>query len=752
MEIIRWYLWLGIYIGICSAREQKFAIEPQDQTAVVGSTVTLPCRVINKSGFLQWTKDDFALGSHRNLSEYGRYAMIGSDEEGDYSLAIEGVSLDDNARFQCQVGPGKHGEPGIRSRFASLTVLVPPEKPEILQGSELTTTEDREIELECVSRNGKPGAEIIWIDGSNNVVTNHAESKFEELPNRLVISRSILRITPKKEHHNTTFACQAQNTAERTPQSAKIKLHVKYAPKVTVRINSGTEPGNSMWNQLIEGMDVKISCSAEANPPDVSYRWYLNDEKIFNEPPESPTEITIRNISRQHHESIVKCEAYNSVGKSEDSETLHVIYGPRFVTKPQSVQAERNTAVTLTCEVNGNPPSEISWIHEKVNKIVGKSSNLTVKVSEETSGKYKCKALTNGFPEISVEASIHMKGRPIIKRQPVQLGIPGDSVRLECNAYSIPAANRITWSFNGREIISDGQDYSVSEQNEEYEVRSSLVIQDSRTDHYGIYNCTVTNDYGSDTVEIMLKPQKSFPLLIVMIGVVGSVMVIVTVILITILCQRKVKKMPPPPPAIVIDSEKHCKDSDRSSNISDIKLEIRTGSSASNQNCDDYSGGHDSDSVITRIGMPLSNSLNLDRYSINRFSTVDYPDPVFPPKSDGHNNNGYVPFADYSKDYNPPPSSHNTSPSISSASFHTNSLDMRFNSTYGNPFLRTSNSPTVPTLPNGQPPPPPYCTLRNGALPQLGNRFNPSPTSQYIMANNVQQAIISKKGSLATHV
>lgn len=95
-------------------------------------------------------------------------------------------------------------------------------------------------------------------------------------------------------------------------------------------------------------------------------------------------------------------------------------------------------------------------------QIVARSVNLTVKVSEDTSGKYRCKALTNGFPEISAEASIHMKGKPIIRRQPVQSGIPGDSVRLECNAYSIPVANRVTWSFNGREIVSDGQDFSVS--------------------------------------------------------------------------------------------------------------------------------------------------------------------------------------------------------------------------------------------------------------------------------------------------
>lgn len=68
-------------------REQKFAMEPQDQTAVVGSRVTLPCRVIDKSGILQWTKDQFGLGTHRNLSGFDRYTMIGSDEEGEnYSL------------------------------------------------------------------------------------------------------------------------------------------------------------------------------------------------------------------------------------------------------------------------------------------------------------------------------------------------------------------------------------------------------------------------------------------------------------------------------------------------------------------------------------------------------------------------------------------------------------------------------------------------------------------------------------------
>lgn len=70
------------------------------------------------------------------------------------------MMLDDDARYQCQVGPGLAGEPGIRSKFATLTVLVPPEPPRIVQGDFLVTTEDREIELECVSLAGKPAAEV----------------------------------------------------------------------------------------------------------------------------------------------------------------------------------------------------------------------------------------------------------------------------------------------------------------------------------------------------------------------------------------------------------------------------------------------------------------------------------------------------------------------------------------------------------------------------------------------------------------
>ena len=73
---------------------QRFEREPEDQTAVVGETVVMACRVLNKGGVLQWTKDDFGLGSDRNLSGFERYSMIGTEDEGKTSFFFYSSPVD----------------------------------------------------------------------------------------------------------------------------------------------------------------------------------------------------------------------------------------------------------------------------------------------------------------------------------------------------------------------------------------------------------------------------------------------------------------------------------------------------------------------------------------------------------------------------------------------------------------------------------------------------------------------------------
>ena len=73
--------------------------------------------------------------------------------------------------FQCQVGAADGVRP-IRSKFAKLTVYVPPSDPYIVQGRVLEATEDMEVLLECVSPGGKPAADVSKKYSSGNIFTD----------------------------------------------------------------------------------------------------------------------------------------------------------------------------------------------------------------------------------------------------------------------------------------------------------------------------------------------------------------------------------------------------------------------------------------------------------------------------------------------------------------------------------------------------------------------------------------------------
>ena len=54
----------------------------------------------------------------------------------------------------------------------------------------------------------------------------------------------------------------------------RLKLEVKYAPKVKIAVIGGALNGG----RILEGTEVRLSCRADANPPDVTYRWFVGEE------------------------------------------------------------------------------------------------------------------------------------------------------------------------------------------------------------------------------------------------------------------------------------------------------------------------------------------------------------------------------------------------------------------------------------------------------------------------------------------
>ncbi|XP_013197490.1 irregular chiasm C-roughest protein [Amyelois transitella] len=641
---------------VCGYREQKFAMEPQDQTAVIGSRVTLPCRVENKTGQLQWTKDDFGLGLHRDLSGYDRYKMIGSDEEGDYSLDIRDVTLDDDAKYQCQVSSGSKGEPAIRSRYARLTVLVPPEAPKIVQGSFFSIQEDRMVKLECISAGGKPPAEITWVDSNGGVLTQGVTYTVEPWSDgQRFTATSILKFLSRKEHNNQTFTCQAQNTADRAYRAASIVIEVNYAPKINITVNDQPKGKKA---HVPEGQDAVLGCIADGNPANMSYRWFINEIGV----PGNGTQYVIYNVTRSHHETIIKCKVHNAIGTTFETVTLQVSYAPTFRNPPKDVEAEIGTPITLSCDVDSYPEPEVEWFHyeEDQNIRIGKTMNLTLTADTHTSGRYLCKAFVQGYPVIQAEASVFIKGPPKILSNNTQFGTQGDTVNIECAAFSIPRIDSIVWTFEGREIdtIHD-QDYAFLEDLQAGGVvNSTLIIRESQSRHFGRYKCNVSNDFGSDSMEILLKANKTFPLLLILFGVTSGTIMVAALIMLVILCQRKQRKnkqtQVTEKPDVTVTAEELFKDNDRNSNISDLKLELRQ----ANGSCEiDYSNtGSDSTlcsnaklGTVPAVGAPLGVAQNYPyRYS------NDYTDPAYADcyKVNGYGN-GYQTYVHYAHDYTP---------------------------------------------------------------------------------------------------
>ena len=80
---------LLVYLTVASAfvslvhGDQRFVQEPQNVTVKHGESVTLPCKIADRKGAVQWTKDGFGLGTDEDLQGFSRYRMEVDDAAGE---------------------------------------------------------------------------------------------------------------------------------------------------------------------------------------------------------------------------------------------------------------------------------------------------------------------------------------------------------------------------------------------------------------------------------------------------------------------------------------------------------------------------------------------------------------------------------------------------------------------------------------------------------------------------------------------
>lgn len=153
-------------VGCQGDEYQKFKQTPVDIQVMEGKHALLHCEVENQVGQVQWTKDGFALGFSAVITGFPRYSVIGDARRGIYNLRISNASLEDDAEYQCQVGPAK-GHPAIRAN-AKMLVIAPPTSLRIdgyENNARVEVTENQNVSLTCHVENAKPAAVITWFKG-----------------------------------------------------------------------------------------------------------------------------------------------------------------------------------------------------------------------------------------------------------------------------------------------------------------------------------------------------------------------------------------------------------------------------------------------------------------------------------------------------------------------------------------------------------------------------------------------------------
>jgi len=506
--------------------EQKFISEPESVSVKEGENVTLACTVENKVGVLQWTKDDFGLGTYRNLSEYNRYRMVGQEGR-TWNLEIVNITLEDDAKFQCQVGATDNVGP-IRSKYAVVTVSASPQPPVITAGPLMVLREGKIALVQCISKGGKPASVIRW-KRDGKLISEGIQEKVEKLNNSLrFITVSTLTFPVTVNLTGAVLECEASNKADEYSRTVNTQIEVEYAPQVSMVLDRET---------IYEGDTVRLSCQAEANPDLIEYQWSLDGEEVKEG--RGAKELVI-DLDRSFNRQRVSCFARNKIGQNSADLSIDVKYSPIFTVSPQDIIGSKGDKISLECQVDSNPPATYLW--QKDDQNVGSGPLLSFSLSNRTSGTYTCQALVPGYSPASISSIVQIRGPPVILgHSGAQFGSSGETLHVVCEAESVPAAKTFSWSFNGNVLRSDSAVYSIIETQHGSRVRSTVIINYAQKEHFGDYVCNVENEIGSSAVSISLKEKEYMPLLIIISAAIGGFLLTIVVIVIVMTC-RKVAK------------------------------------------------------------------------------------------------------------------------------------------------------------------------------------------------------------------
>ncbi|XP_024133335.1 neural cell adhesion molecule 1b isoform X2 [Oryzias melastigma] len=335
-----------------------------------------------------------------------------------------------------------------------------------------------------------------------------------------VLSNNHLQIHGIKKTDEGSYTCEARLMARGEIDLRIIKVIVNVRP--TVRILQ------SELNATADvGQPAKMTCAVDGYPEPM-VTWTRNgvdletgEKYSFNE---DGSEITIMDVTKLD-EGEYTCIAKNKAGKDDKELSLRVFVKPKITYIVNQTSSEMEEQVTLTCEASGDPTPTISWSsgdhvftegeqaswtrpeqHKSPDgNVVVRSdarvSSLTLKYVKYTdAGQYLCTA-RSAIGEDDQRAYLEVRYTPKISGTVAVYTWERNPVNITCEVKAFPSEVSTVWLRDGLQLPnSNTSNVKIFRT----PTSSYLQVTPEYENDFGSYNCTATNEMGTESKEFLL--------------------------------------------------------------------------------------------------------------------------------------------------------------------------------------------------------------------------------------------------------
>ncbi|KAL3887488.1 hypothetical protein ACJMK2_027429, partial [Sinanodonta woodiana] len=393
-----------------------------------------------------------------------------------------------------------------------LITLVP-----VLNGS------DKDFRCDTSPNGSRPHALFTWYGRFENQSPILIQNLSVSLPGTgpevdlsINISYNTFTLMGSILYQNMYIHCEARDGTNRGnfSKSKEIQLNIVYPPAVQLF------PDTSVFNVTEGTPSFVFLCNiTDANPipqPD-GYSWFLGDTVIQGQ---TRSSYELFNI-RKAHDGVYQCTAKNDYGTGRSNRLhLNVQYSAVIlnlsVTEGNTVN--ENTTATLTCLVDSNPESAITWSKQgilgslKTDKYVHQSELTIGHADCLDTANYTCTASNGlGHPvEKTIPLYVTCHPRTDFRSPPVTMvySMRYGKASLRYTVISLPEPT-FNWTF-----IGDGSSNLIlpdSATKYDSGLQSVLIFTNLSINDFGFYRVIAKNVFPTSAIEVFQLIQGDVP-------------------------------------------------------------------------------------------------------------------------------------------------------------------------------------------------------------------------------------------------